>query len=266
MDAIQALLSQLKQNYIAELPDRFDQMEAIVLQIENDGFSWDAYHELYRLVHSLKGSGGTYGLQIIGSVCHPLEDYLTSINDKSGPRQAGFGNIVLAYIDLLRDIGNRLHNRQTTFHDIDAVLTKLSQRAFAPRYSALLVENSAVVIKILRQNLDPFNFRVAVEDDGYLALGRTLIEPFDLIISGQEIKQLNGWAFLSALKLARGINCNIPAILISSNSEIDRTHFPGDFLINKDDQLGNNLRKTLQIIVSKLESAENKAAHNQAVL
>ncbi|MEN9866845.1 MAG: hypothetical protein RL748_2435 [Pseudomonadota bacterium] len=262
MDAIQALLSQLKQNYIAELPDRFDQMEAIVLQIENDGFNWDAYHELYRLVHSLKGSGGTYGLQIIGSICHPLEDYLNTLNEKSGLRQAEFGNIVLSYIDLLRDVGNRLHNRQSTFHDIDAVLTKLSQRAFAPRYSALLVENSAVVIKILRQNLAPFNFRVAVEYDGYLALGRALIEPFDLIISGQEVKQLNGWAFLSALKLARGINSDIPAILISSNSDMDKADFPGEFLLCKDDQLGNNLRKTLQIIVSKFESVDNKAAQN----
>ena len=253
MDAIQALLLQLKQNYIAELPDRFDQLEAIALQIENEGFSLERYNEFYRLVHSLKGSGGSYGLQIIGSVCHPLEDYLNTINPKSNLRQIGFGNIALAYIDLLREIGNRLLSQHANFQDIEGILAQLSQRAFAPRYSALLIENSVVVIKILRQNLVPFNFRVAIEDDGYLALGRTLIEPFDLIISAVEVKQLNGFAFMAALKLSRCINCNSPSILLTSNVSSDKTLASSDFFLIKDDKLASNFQNSLEIIVKKLE-------------
>ncbi len=260
MDAIQALLSQIKQNYIAELPDRFDQMEAIALQIENEGFTLDRYNEFYRLVHSLKGSGGTYGLQIIGSVCHPLEDYLNTITPKSNLRQIGFGNIVLSYIDLLREIGKRLQSKHAVFTDIEDILTRLSQRAFAPRYSALLVENSAVVIKILRQTLAPFNFRVAIEDDGYLALGRSLIEPFDLIISAVEVKQLNGNAFMTALKLSSSINSHTPSILLSSNASVSQSPCPTDFLLIKDHKLAINFRKALEIIVSKLENPEVQQA------
>jgi CheY-like chemotaxis protein len=260
MDAIQALLSQLKQNYIAELPDRFDQMEAIALQLENEGFTLERYNEFYRLVHSLKGSGGTYGLQIIGSVCHPLEDYLNTITPKSNLRQLGFGHIVLSYIDLLREIGKRLQSRHTLFADIEEVLTRLSQRAFAPRYSALVVENSAVVIKVLRQTLAPFNFRVAVEADGYLALGRCLIEPFDLIISAVEVKQLNGYAFMAALKLSNCLNSHTNSILLSSNSSVNQSPGSTDFSLIKDHKLALNFRNTLEVIVSKLEQSGTQQA------
>ena len=216
MDAIQLLLLQLKQGYIDHLAERFDQLEDLVLQMEREGYTTERYNELYRQVHSLKGSGGTHNLQIITNICHPLEDYLSTITAQTNLHQAGFANIAFAYIDLLRDIGIRLHNHDESFQDIDSYLAKLRTRSFAPRFAALIVENSSVLIKILSQTLQSFNFRIVVQDDGYLALGRALAEPFDLIISGNEIKQLNGMAFISALRLAHGLNSRTKTIMCSA--------------------------------------------------
>jgi chemotaxis protein histidine kinase CheA len=76
MDAIQALLHQLKLTYIGELPDRFDHIGNQILSLEQKGYSQEHYNELFRQVHSLKGSGGTHELHIITSICHLMEDYL----------------------------------------------------------------------------------------------------------------------------------------------------------------------------------------------
>lgn len=253
MDAIQLLLLQLKQGYIDQLADRFDQLETLVLQIERDGFSVECHNELYRQVHSLKGSGGTHNLQIITNICHPLEDYLSTINAQTHLQQVQFGNIAFAYIDLLREIGVRLQNRDETFHDMDAKLAKLRARSFAPRFAALIVENSAVLIRILSQTLSLFNFRIVVLDDGYLALGRALVEPFDLIISGNEIRQLNGSAMFAALKLAHGINSRTRTIMLTASRLASPPQLAPDFLLAKDDQLSNNLISTLRSIMKELE-------------
>ncbi len=253
MDAIQLLLLQLKQGYVDQLADRFDQLEALVLDIERNGFAEESYNELYRQVHSLKGSGGTHNLQIITNICHPLEDYLSTINQQTNLQQAQFGNIVFAYIDLLRDIGVRLQNREDHFHDIEAELARLRARSFAPRFAALIVENSTVLVRILSPSLEMFNFRIVVMDDGYQALGRALVEPFDLIISGNEIRQLNGVALFAALKLARGINSRTRTILLSANRPVGASQVPPDYLLLKDDQLSNNLISTLTGIMKELE-------------
>jgi chemotaxis protein histidine kinase CheA len=257
MDAIQSLLLQLKQTYIAELPDRLDQLETIVLQMEREGPQPNLYNELFRQVHSLKGSGGTHGLPIITSICHPLEDYLSTITPKSDLIKLAFADITFAYLDLLREVVNRLNHKSEVFPDIETVLVQLRQRSFSPRYAALLVENSAVMVKILQQPLQLFNFRVVVQDDGYQALGRALVEPFDLIISAHEIKQLNGLALLTALKLAHGINRHTPTVLLSTNriSAASASDFRPDFLLSKDDQLHTHFSATLARIVNGMEKS-----------
>jgi chemotaxis protein histidine kinase CheA len=253
MNAIQILLLQLKQNYIAELPDRFHRLEELVLQIEREGYTPEIYNDLFRQVHSLKGSGGTHGLQIITRICHPFEDYLSTINEKSNLRQLGFGNISFSYLDLLSEVGGRLANGEEVFTDVEDILNQLRLRSFAPRYAALIVENSNVVIKILTKTLISRNFRVVTQDDGYAALGRALVEPFDLIISATEIKQLNGIAFLTALKLSNDINSHTKTILLTSNRSQITAKYQPDFTISKDDRLSVNLNIALVSIVAEFE-------------
>ncbi len=253
MNAIQLLLLQLKQNYIAELPDRFNQLEELVLQMEREGYATETYNDLFRQVHSLKGSGGTHGIQIITRICHPFEDYLSTINEKSRFLQSAFANISFSYLDLLRDVATRLATGEEAFVSVDPILEQLRHRSFAPRYAALIVENSSVVIKLLSQALLPRNFRIVTQDDGYAALGRSLAEPFNVIISATEIKQLNGIAFLTALKLSNALNSQTKTILLTANRSQPMSTFRPDFILTKDDRLSSNLNSALQTIIAEFE-------------
>lgn len=262
MDQVQMLLQQLKQNYLAELPERVDKLEYLVLELERHGYSQGLYHELYRQVHSLKGSGGTYGLHAITSICHPLEDFLSTVDEKSVLSQMGFANIALAYLDILRDVLARMASKPDTIFDIEHLLTGLRQRSFEPKYYAMLVENSSTVVKMISRVLHLANFRIAVQDDGYLALGRALAERFDLIISAQEVKQLNGSALIAAVKLSYSGANQTKTILLTANPTLqnqpNQPNQPNqqnqpDYLLSKDDQLSSRLHALLKKIVAEFE-------------
>lgn len=261
MDQVQALLQQLKKNYLAELPDRFDKLEHLVLELEREGFSDEIYHELYRQVHSLKGSGGTYGVHVLTSICHPFEDFLNSISKQTDLAKLGFANIALGYLDVLREVVQRVASKPDAVFDVDHLLAGLRQRSFEPKYYALLVENSATVIKLISRILHLANFRIVVQDDGYQALGRALAERFDLVISAQEVRYLNGSALVAALKLSQTGQHAPKTILLTANPPLQNNASQPDYVLSKDDQLSPRLHALLKTIVAQLDTTSTPSSN-----
>ena len=64
MDQVKVMLAALRSNYLRDLPSHIDELEEILLELERDGFDLETCRDLYRQVHSLKGSGGTFGLSV----------------------------------------------------------------------------------------------------------------------------------------------------------------------------------------------------------
>jgi chemotaxis protein histidine kinase CheA len=230
------------------LPDRLDQLENLALNLETRGYVEESFNELYRQVHSLKGSGGTHGVHVVSSICHPLEDFLATINHKTNLRELGFANIVFSYLDVLRSVVRQINNDHDAVLDVESVLRDLRARSLQPKYCALVVENSSTVIKLISRILQHANVRVVVEGDGYIALGRVLNESFDLLISAHEVRQLNGLALIAAAKLAQPAQRSLKTILLTANRSLQTTQSKADFVLNKDDQLSTRLPAVLKEI------------------
>jgi chemotaxis protein histidine kinase CheA len=62
------LMAELLAEFLDELPRRCNDLEQAVLSLENQ--SPGAFDELFRQVHSLKGTGGGVGIPIITTICH----------------------------------------------------------------------------------------------------------------------------------------------------------------------------------------------------
>ena len=97
-----ATMARLRNAYMLELPERFITMEELVLVLEQGGDINEAYDKLFRDVHSLKGSGGTYGFPLITSICHQIEDDLREKNEADSCFAQDVIDRLLKYIDLLR--------------------------------------------------------------------------------------------------------------------------------------------------------------------
>lgn len=251
-DVFQKMLLQLRNAFLEDAPEKLDLLENLLLDIENNGSSTEKFNELYRGIHSLKGSGGTHGLQIITTICHQLEDLLNT-TDAGKSFSPTIINASLKYIDLLRTSIEKFQFGNENFSDIEAQLDALRQQLAKKLFTVLIVDNSKLSTQIFIQALAELPIRPVVMSDGLNALMRVLTEPFDLLITTNEIPVLNGVALIGALKLSRGKNTNIKSILITSNKEMEK-HLnratDSDYIIVKNAALAQNLVDTTRLALA----------------
>lgn len=216
-DPIKAMLDALKLDFLDALPAKCDDIEALVLQCDGQHRHSLAFEELYRLIHSLKGAGGTHGLPLISAICHHFEDVL------SHPEltlDTAVTNHALALTDAIRQVASL--GRLSEPHALQGVAQHyeaLKQRYDADITSVLVLESSKTMTLLLQRLLGEYRTRVTVVQDGLLALQRLLHEPFDLLIVAAELQHLTGQALIAALQLNQGVNARTPVILLTSKAD-----------------------------------------------
>lgn len=248
MDTVQTLLVKMRRAYLGEVPACLDSAKHSIIALQDYGYDEAIFSNLYRQVHDLNAAAASHGLKIISTICLPLEDYLGTALGTEEKISIGFSDAVLAYIDLLREAHALLDHNQESFQDIEAKLIALRAGSLDTQRTALIVETSRLSVNLMLKTLQQFRFHVVVLEDGYAALGRVLAEPFDLLISSLEVRQLNGMALIAAMKLAQKKPQRTKAVLLSANTELQSQANGPDFVIPKDAQLAPNLKAILELI------------------
>jgi chemotaxis protein histidine kinase CheA len=240
MNDFQALLDKMREEFLGELPEKCDHLDDLILVLEKNPDDRDAFNELYRGVHSLKGSGGTHGLSIITTICHQLETLLTE-TDIKGNFGTEFARQSLACIDLLRKVVDYARQEKPNYATIEAGLESLRDAGLQDRRTGLIAESSPVMSNLYQQALERLPLQLTVVGNGLAALERLIHEPFDLVIVGREVKDLNGIAMMAALRASLARNSNIPSILVSSTQGSVPDHAGFSVIISRDKNLADNL-------------------------
>lgn len=249
LEAFQALLAKMRNEFLGELPERCDRLDELILTLEKSPDNRDAFDELYRGAHSLKGSGGTHGLSIITTLCHQLENHLTETDAKHG-FGAAFASRALAYVDLLRQVESIAQQSNPNYSAIEADLEALRQEGLQSRKTGLIAESSAMMAALYQQALGEMPLQLTLVDNGLAALERLLHEHYDFVIVGREVRELNGIAMIVALRSSQVHNQNIPAILVSSKLGSVPDHAGFSATIARDKNLADNLVAAVQAMVS----------------
>lgn len=227
-----ALLARMRADFLAELPERCGRMEEAVLALEKK--KPGAFDELYRLVHSLKGTGGTFGLPVITAICHQFESFISEAAPHFNQRAANFA---LSYLDLLRRADEAAGQDLDVTTAIERNLEQLRKASMQKRASVLLVEPSAAMNNLCQGALAALSLRMVSQDRGMSALEQLLHEPFDLLVASRELPDLNATALVAALRESNSRNRDIPVILISSNPAPLSPHLSIRAMIRRDPQL-----------------------------
>lgn len=251
------LLSQLHSEFIESLPRKLALLEHLCTSLPGKPVNTPELSELLRQVHSLKGSGGIYGLHIITVICHQLEDYITHEVAHASVFSASFVGNCLRHFDLLHKIAElALANPQAEFGEIWSELNRLRDYLHPERGNALVIEQSRLTQNIIAGVLEEFHIRPTLVTDGYRALLHALSEPFSLIITSAETPLLGGFAFSGALRLSDSVNRHVPIILLTANQSPRFTptrKTDPSYLITKDTHLIENLSATLVQILAPLQ-------------
>lgn len=251
-DTFQTMLLQLRTAFLEEMPEKLDRLEYLLFAMEKNGHGSEVFNELYRTVHSLKGSGGTHGLNIITTICHQLEDLLNTTDGGKKYTPALF-SASLKYVDLLRAAREQLMAGNESFPQIETQMHQLRKQLTQKLFTVLLVDNSRLSTNLYLEILSELPLRIAIMNDGLNALRRALTEHFDLIITTNEIPVLNGIGLIGAIKLSDTQCRNIKTILITSNkalASIQKRHIDPDYTIIKDKKMAQNLADTIKKALS----------------
>ena len=252
-DTFQQMLLQLRNSFLEDIPEKLNRLDQLLVTMEKTGADSESFNEFYRIIHSLKGSGGTFGLQIITTICHQLEDLLSTADGGGAQYTPALIAISLDYVDLLRMTLKQIHAKNTSFPQIEEQLNGLRKQLAQKQFTVLIVDNSKLSTQIYLEALAELPVRPAVVADGYIALMRVLTEPFDLLITTNEIAVLNGVALIGALKLSASKNRNIKTILITSNKNLAKSQnraTDADYTVIKDAKLAQNLAGVTKLSLS----------------
>ncbi len=250
---VQAMLRQLRENYLAELDEKLGDIESDLLALERTERFADVFERLYRKVHSLKGSAGTYGLPIITKICHQLEEHLNLFPNNASKPSREVLDRCLAHIDLMRKAQDQAKTGGEHFNDIEDELSTLRNLLLGDRYSVLIVETSKVNIKLCTGIMKRYPVQVTVVDNGYQALEHLLQHKYHLLITGLEVKMLNGLALVAAVRMSARGNQDIQAILLSSSKlpPFKRNVDP-NYLVARDSKFAENLGSAIDSCIAAL--------------
>lgn len=238
----QELLDQLKNEFVEELPSRIEEIENLLLGLDKS----DNYEEIYRAVHSLKGSGGVHGIQIITVICHQLESYMEAQYEAGSLNTKQCIDHSLKYIDLLLKTQVEASRQKTQFTNIEKLLNSISSTDSSHKYTALVLESSKLQMNFIKQSLSPLPLVFDFSNNGLKALELLLHKKYDIIITGLEINELNGEALIAAVRLSKSVNKNTKAILLTTKSITNPNRFTDpDKTLSRSTELSSRLLNTV---------------------
>ncbi len=244
----QQLLLQLKQGYLEELPSRCDDIENLLLRMASESKGGEVYDEVYRGVHSIKGSAGTHGIPFVSTICHYFEDHLNHLGSGLSTVTPEYINICLRYVDLIR----QSIEVELDTSSIDDQLESLRNIYLKQDLVGIMVSDSAYINMLCQNVMSDLPVQLVTVESGLIALERVLHQRFDFLITGKEAKDLNGRALTLAVRASGSRNRDMPIIMLTSKVD---SGFPENlapnYILRKDVSLGDTLHASLQKIVTK---------------
>lgn len=233
-NSVADILEHLREGFLEDMPLRIDKIEKQVMSSE----SANRYDELFRMVHSLKGTAGSYNFHVITKIAHNMEDVMLSLMQQNKFGTPATVELLLRFIDILRETTDSLISSEPAPLDIDERLEFLRLKIFKEKINILVVEPSKLYKNMVEYSLENISANFTFLDDGLAALDNLLLNKYDLLISSLECPRLNGDALVAALRLVHNFNNKIKVILISSRGQ--------DKISNKDEFDAILDRKTIK--------------------
>lgn len=251
---LENMLADLRNGFIAELPTRLEEIEQLILGLEKTSSFTEDYQELYRHIHSIKGSAGTHGLHIISTICHVLEDKVVEVEGQQEQFTSKMVNEWLIFIDLIRTTIDLIHHGVVDFSEIELELDQLSGLGTHYEYKCLVIISSKLHRTLVANAFENIQVKFRYALNGYEALGMLLKEPYDILITNMEVSELQGPSVIGALRMSNNRNKDIPTILLTAGKVTNYGKSIGpDYVIKKDADLIENLNLAVRNIMRQLQ-------------
>lgn len=216
---LQAKLVALSNTYAAQLPEKLKQLEQALSLVSNTVWDEQGFQTFTGLVHSLIGSGKTFGFSSLSKVAHNLETYLRQLDQEKAamnkiPRDHILGSI--------RELHQASTNRDASLAGQSGLIAIMhpDHDAVPPR-RIFVVEDDHELAEELKVQLGYFGYDVSVFntlEDFRLALQQTadVVVLMDITFPGD---RLGGAKLMKEIQQGREVP--FPVVFLSAHDEFE---------------------------------------------
>ena len=76
------MIDKMAEIFIDEANDLLDKLENLILELENNPEDIETIQEIFRIMHTIKGSSGMFGFDTISSFTHEVESAFNAVRNK----------------------------------------------------------------------------------------------------------------------------------------------------------------------------------------
>lgn len=167
--------------YLERLHDDLADVERLILAYAGNSSDAETTNDLRRIVHSIKGTAGGYGFDVVSVLAHRMEDLIALVELAEIPNDERIDRLMS-----LRDLMMEAGTAYSAGNDIRIAQIKnqigVSLGPTNGVHRVLLVDTSEVTLKLCVDALKKYKIDFGKESNGHDALGRLLKEKFDSVI------------------------------------------------------------------------------------
>ena len=195
---VDAILKQMSGEFLESCEDYLTIIDDTITRLMDAGADWDKdFSEILRYVHSIKGTGSTFGFPAITMIAHALEDYI----ETSGEIGSDHLPAIQAYADAIHKIadhGKNPDDQETTnilralpvsgTITVDAIAFDQTPRDIG----FLLVMPKGLQRRIIGEELASCGFRVSLAETAIEAIEIAIANPPDIFAASQFNEDMTG--------------------------------------------------------------------------
>ena len=221
---VDEILKQLAIEFLDSCEDSLVIIDDAITRMMGANGAWDKdFAEILRYVHSIKGSGGTFGFPAITMIAHALEDFIETAG-KIGPDHLP---AIQVHVDAIRKISDQGEN--PTDQETTKILRALPVSSTitvdaipsdqAPRdIGFLLVMAKGLQRRIIGEELASFGFRVSLAETAIEAIEIALANPPDIFAASRFNEDMTGAELARVFKSIDSL-ANTKFLLMTSSDD-----------------------------------------------
>lgn len=229
----------LQLEYAQEMPELIDSIESNLMDIEASSEMEKSLKELKRVVHSIKGTAGSYELGWVSSLCHQFEDKLDETLEEFNEIPKNEIENFLNYIDLFRNYIREFLNETLDLNEYVKKLALLRNKeklenSNEERKKVLIIESASTLLKAYKLLISSVDMDCSTAMSGREGFERLLIEKYDYLITGHATGIVDGPSLIAITKVFNGASKGVKTILTTSIDKLDlSTVQMPEFLVEK---------------------------------
>jgi two-component system chemotaxis sensor kinase CheA len=122
-------MQEIVNDFLVEANELVASLETNLVKLEETPKDLDLLNEIFRAAHTIKGTSGFLGLDIITDLTHKMEDVLNKLRKEELQVNSDIMDILLESVDLLKTLHEDVAEGRKNNTDTDAVKTRLTDIA-----------------------------------------------------------------------------------------------------------------------------------------